>query len=161
MINQFIDKTMVNKGGDPRLRSQLVNQSIIPTTKTEIGIYTEDHRTKSGKLQDDRLPVLRNWLIEPLKHSERYDKKMMQSLIHAASHFFVSKEGNLYKRGLDSVHKLVVEKGDQMRMLASAHNSLGHRGAYATKMLIAKCFWWLEYERDVHWYCKTCQLCQE
>ena len=48
-----------------------------------------------------------------------------------------------------------------MRMLASAHNSLGHRGAYATKMLIAECFWWLQYERDVHWYCKTCQLCQE
>ena len=34
-----------------------------------------------------------------------------------------------------------------MRMLASAHDSLGHRGAYATKMLIAKCFWWPEYER--------------
>ena len=82
-------------------------------------------------------------------------------MIHAASHFFISKEGKLYKRGLDSVHKLVVEKGDRMRMLASAHDSLEHRGAYATKMSIAECFWWLEYERDVHWYCKTCQLCQE
>ena len=91
-----------------------------------------------------------------------YDKEMMQSLIHAASHFFVSKEGKLYKRGLDSAHKLVVvEKGDQMRMLTSAHNSLRHRGAYAIKNLIAKHFWWLEYERDVHWYCKTCQLWQE
>ena len=59
------------------------------------------------------------------------------------------------------MHKLVVEKGDQMRMLASAHDSLGHRGAYATKMLIVECFWWLEFERDVHWYCRTCQLCQE
>ena len=129
----------------------MVNQFIIPTTEMEVGIYTEGHRTKSGKLQDDRLPVLRNWLIKPLKHPEGYDKKMMQSLIHAASHFFVSKEGKLYKKGLDSEHKLVVEKGDQMRMLASAHNSLGHRGAYATKVLIAECFWWPEYERDMHW----------
>ena len=148
MINQFIDKTMANKGGNPKLRSQLINQFIIPTTKMEVGIYTEDHMTKSGKLQDDQLPVLRNWLIKPLKRPEGYDRKMMQSLICAASHFFVSKEGKLYKRGLDSVHKLVV----QMRMLASAHDSLGHRGAYAMKMLIAKHFWWLEYERDVHWY---------
>ena len=100
-------------------------------------------------------------MIEPLKRLEGYDKKMIQSLIRAASHFFVSKGGKLYKKGLDSVHKLVVEKGDQMRMLASAHNSLGHRGAYVMRMLIAECFWWPEYERNVHWYCKTCQLCQE
>ena len=100
-------------------------------------------------------------MIEPLKRPEGYDEKMMQSLIHAASHFFVSKEGKLYNKGLDSAHKLVAEKGEQMRMLAIAHDSLGHRGAYATRMLIAKRFWWLEYERDVHWYCKICQLCQE
>ena len=78
----------------------------------EVGIYTKDHRTKSGKKQDDRLPVLRNWLIEPLKCPEGYDKKMMQSLIWAALHFFVSKEGKLCKKGLDSAHKLVVEKGE-------------------------------------------------
>ena len=48
-----------------------------------------------------------------------------------------------------------------MRMLASAHDSLGHRGAYTTKMLIVEHFWWPEFERDVHWYCRTCQLCQE
>ena len=32
MINQFINKTVVDKGGNPNLRSQLVNQFIIPTT---------------------------------------------------------------------------------------------------------------------------------
>ena len=48
-----------------------------------------------------------------------------------------------------------------MRMLASAHDNLGHRGAYATKMLIAEHFWWPEFEGDVHWYCRTCQLCQQ
>ena len=54
MINQFIDKIIADKGGEPKLRSQLlVNQFIIPTTETEVGIYTEGHRTKSGKLQDD------------------------------------------------------------------------------------------------------------
>ena len=48
------------------------------------------------------------------------------------------------------MHKLVAEKGERMRMLASVHDSLGHRGAYATKMLIAEHFLWPEYERDVH-----------
>ena len=125
MINQIIDKIIVAKGDELQLRSQLVNQFILPTTEVEVGIYTEDHRTKSGKKQDDRLPVLRNWLIEPLKCPERHDEKMMRILIQAASHFFVSKEGKLYKKGLDSAHKLVVEKGEQMRMLVSAHDSLG------------------------------------
>ena len=112
MVNQSMNKAVADQNGDPKLRSQWVNQLIIPTTEMKVGIYTEDHRTKSGKLQDDQLPVLRNWLIKPLKCSEGHDEKIMQSLICAASHFFVSKEGKLYKRGLDSAHKLVVEKED-------------------------------------------------
>ena len=28
-------------------------------------------------------------------------------------------------------------------------------------IVIAERFWWPELERDVSWYCKTCQLCQE
>ena len=81
-------------------------------TEMEVGVYTEDYRTKSGELQDDQLQVLKNWLIKPLKCPKGYNEKMMQSLICAAAHFFVSKEGKLYKRGLDSAHELVVEKGD-------------------------------------------------
>jgi hypothetical protein len=161
MIYRFIDKTVSDNGDNPKLRSQLVNQFILPSTDMEVGEYTEDHRTKSGISQDKRLPLLKSWLSDPLKRPEELDDKMMRSLIRTASHFFISKEGRLYKKGLNSAHKLVVEKGDRMRMLASAHDSLGHRGAYATKMLIAERFWWPEFERDVHWYCKTCQLCQE
>jgi hypothetical protein len=48
------------------LRSQLVSQFIIPTTESEIGVYTENHRTKTGKLQDERLPVIKKWLVNPL-----------------------------------------------------------------------------------------------
>ena len=36
MINQFIDKIVVDKGGELKLRSQLVNQFIIPTTEMEV-----------------------------------------------------------------------------------------------------------------------------
>jgi len=161
MINSFIYEETAKNVKGPELRSQLINQYIVPAGDSEIDVYTEDHRTKSGKLQDERLPILKDWLVNPLGRPGGYDEKMMRSLIRAASHFFISKEGKMYKRGLDSGHKLVVEKSDRMRMLAGAHDSLGHRGAYATKMLIAERFWWPEYERDVHWYCKTCQLCQE
>lgn len=161
MINNYIDHVASKEKDNPNLRTQLVNQYIVPTADSEIGIYTEDHRTKSGKLQDDRLPVLKNWLLNPLKRPDGYNDKLMRNLIRTASHFFVTKEGKLYRKGLDGAHKLVVEKENRMKMLAGAHDSLGHRGFYATKMLIAERFWWPELERDVSWYCKTCQLCQE
>ena len=81
------------------------------------------------------------WLKNPLKRPAGYDKHMMRNLIHAASHFFVTREGKLYKKHTDSAHKLVVGKDDRMHMLKGAHDSLGHRGFYATKTLIAERFW--------------------
>jgi hypothetical protein len=52
MVNNFIDQEVARNDDDPMLRSQLVNQFIIPTAKSEVDIYIKDHRTKSGKLQD-------------------------------------------------------------------------------------------------------------
>ena len=57
MINNYIDHVVSKEKDNPNLRTQLVNQYIIPTNASEIGLYMEDHRTKSGKLQDDRLPI--------------------------------------------------------------------------------------------------------
>ena len=160
MINNFIEITVAGKD-DYELRSQLVNQFIVPTTESEIGIYSEEHRSGSGKSQDERLPILKDWLKNPLKRPAGYDEQQMRNLIRTASHFFIDMHGRLYRKGLDSAHKLVVEKDERMKMLAGAHDNLGHRGFYATKMLIAERFWWPELERDVAWYCKTCHLCQE
>jgi hypothetical protein len=141
--------------------AQLVQHLIVPDNKIELGPYQEDHRTKSGKLQDDRLPLIKEWLANPFKRPEGHDERMMRALIRTATHFFVTKDGKLYRKGLDSAHKLVVNKPDRMRILAGAHDNLGHRGFFATKMLISERFWWPEFERDVSWYVRTCHLCQE
>jgi transposase InsO family protein len=47
-----------------------------------------------------------------------------------------------------------------MYMMKASHDHLGHRGTFATKELIGRCFWWPEFERDVNWYVKTCHQCQ-
>ena len=75
--------------------------------------------------------------------------------------FFLDEEGRLYKRDTNEKHKLVIKKEHRMYMLEAAHNSLGHWGTYATKELLLQRFWWPELEHDVHWYVKTCHLCQE
>jgi hypothetical protein len=81
--------------------------------------------------------------------------------VRTATHFFLSKEGRLYKKSLEgSGHKSVVDKSQRMYLMKASHDSLGHRGFYATKTLVAERFWWPEMERDVSWYVKTCDLCQ-
>ena len=76
-------------------------------------VYPEEHRTK-GKLQDRRLPLIMQWLKDPLQRLSNLDDRQFRNLVRASSQFFLTKEGRLYWRGLDSAHKLVVEKDKLM-----------------------------------------------
>ena len=44
--------------------------------------------------------------------------------------------------------------------MKASHDSLGHRGFFTTKNLIGERFW-PEMERDISWYCGTCDICQK
>jgi hypothetical protein len=144
---------------------QFVNQFLLPE-RAEIGVddslkYSEDHRTKTGILQDEQLPLLKERLTNSLVRNPNLDERTYRKLVRTATHFFMSKDGRLYKRGLDSAHKLVVEKDQRMYLMKASHDSLGHRGFFATRALIGERFWWPEMERDISWYVKTCDACQK
>jgi Integrase zinc binding domain/RNase H-like domain found in reverse transcriptase len=144
---------------------QMATQLLLPD-KSEIEVdeslkYPEDQRTKAGKMHDERLPLIKEWLANPFVRNPSLDDRAYRNLVRAATHFFISESGRLYKRGLESAHKLVVEKGQRMYLIKASHDSLGHRGFYATKTLISERFWWPEMERDISWYCKTCDICQK
>jgi hypothetical protein len=144
---------------------QFVNQKLLPDKdeceNDDSLEYPEEQRTKSGKAQDERLPIIKDWLSKPLARIPGFDDKAHRRLVRSASHFFVTKEGRLYKKGLGSAHKLVVDKSQRMYLIKASHDSLGHRGFFATKTLVGERFWWPEMERDISWYCKTCDICQE
>src|SRR5271156_3566855 len=91
---------------------QFVNHMVNKETNSVDDAYVEDHRTESGKSQDERLPVIREWLTDPLKRPIGYDDGMMRNLIRTVTHFFITPGGKLYEKGLDSAHKLVVSKED-------------------------------------------------
>ena len=124
--------------------------------------YPEDHRSDTAKDQDIRLELVREWLkdtmVRPpgMENNLRYKRFMKH-----ARKFFYSSEGKLYRRGENSMHRLVVDKDHRMYMMRAAHDSLGHRGGYATSALIGLRFWWPEYEKDVRWYIKTCVVCRK
>jgi hypothetical protein len=149
-----------------RFFEQMINNSEIP--EEDLGFnpdstkeYQEDHRTKTAKLQDHRLPLIKEWLRDSSIRPKGLNNKQYLTFARQASNFFLDPDGRLYRRAINSAHKLVVDKSYRMYMLRSSHDSLGHHSFFATKDLIAKRFWLPEYKSDVSWYTKTCKLCQE
>jgi hypothetical protein len=142
--------------------AQYTNTLLLPKDDEEaLEKYSEEHRSVTGKLQDERLPLIIKWLKQPFVNPNEMDNKDYKKLVRSTKRFFVDKNGRLYRRNANGAHKLVVEKDKRMYMMKAAHDNLGHRGFYATKSLIGERFWWPEMEQDISWYCKTCHNCQE
>lgn len=123
--------------------------------------YVEDHRSEAGKSADEKLVLIRDWWRNTLVRPAGMNDVQYKSFLRFASSFFLDESGRLYRKAKEgSAHQLVVDKDHRMFMMRAAHDSLGHRGFWATKSLIELRFWWPELERDVSWYVKTCELCQ-
>jgi hypothetical protein len=123
--------------------------------------YKEDHRTAGMKRQDNKLMLVKRWLTDPMIRPEGMnDDQEYRAFMRFASHFFL-KGGRMYRKAIGTAHQLVVDKEHRMYMMKAAHDSLGHRGIFATRELIALRFWWPGIEADVSWYVTTCHLCQE
>ena len=165
MLKQLKHRSGSFENHDHEQLLQFVNQMLLPD-KSEIEVddsleYPEDQRTKAGRAQDDRLPIIKKWLSNPLARIPGLDDREHRNLVRSATHFFVTKEDRLYKKGVDGAHKLVVDRSQRMYLMKASHDSLGHRGFFATKNLVGERFWWPEMERDISWYCRTCDICQK
>jgi len=123
--------------------------------------YSEEHRSASAIAQDMKVDKVRAWLRDTsIRPAGMENRLKYKRFVKYAGRFFLSEERKLYKRGEDAMHRIVVDKEHRMYMLRAAHDSLGHRGGYATTALIELRFWWPELEKDVRWYVKTCAACQ-
>lgn len=143
---------------------QFLSEPIIPSEDLKYDPeqrepYEQDHRTEAAKTQDSRLRFVRKWLKNPFQKPKDFTNQQYQQFARFARTFFLDKEDRLYKKSMDGP-RLVVDEDHRMYMMKAAHDSLGHKGFYATKSLIEKRFWWPEIERDVSWYVRTCHLCQ-
>ena len=122
--------------------------------------YPEERRTAAAVRQDERLLDLRQWLKNPRVRPEGYSDKEYAKLVKLSRVHYLGKDGSLFRRSPDGQNKLVVPKDERMFVMKAAHDSLGHRGVYATKSLIELRMWWPEMDRDISWYVKTCHMCQ-
>ena len=165
-----MESVIANKGIEkeklPNFISQFLNSPAIPDLKTKWDPaldepYQDKHRTNAGIAADARLPLVKEWLKDPWTRPDGLNDKQYRSFRRFATHFFLDNGERLYRRSLDSAHKLVVDRAHRMYIIRAAHDGVGHKGFYATKSLIDLRFWWPELERDVSWYTKTCDICQK
>ena len=148
-----------------------IGQHLLPELKDNRELVTDEEypehlRTKIGIDQDSKLGDVKIYLESLSKKKECIPaycdtSRKVKNFKRWAAHFFVDEDGRLYRRGENSQHRLVVDKVNRMYMMKAAHDSLGHRGIYSTKNLLATRFWWPELERDVVWYVNSCRPCQE
>lgn len=144
-------------------KTQLITVEMLPDKNDpeEIGRlreYEDGRCSPFAREFDAKLPKILEWLKGPLKVPKGMDSKEATKWVRDCSHFF-EVDGKLWRRQAGHPQR-VVPREERMYIMKAAHDDLGHRGAWATHQTVAKCFWWPDLEADVHWYMKTCHLCQ-
>jgi hypothetical protein len=115
-------------------------------------------RSESAQALDVSLIRMRDFLISRDRPPDLSDHDFA-AFVHNAARFFVL-EGNLWHREPHGRHQLVVQPHKRYRILKEAHDDLGHKGVYTTRMRLLLRFWWLHIVEDIKWYGKTCHECQ-
>ena len=78
---------------------QFVNQILLPDkTETEMNEtlnYPEDQRSKTAKLQDERLPLIKEWLTNRLVRNPVLDKREFRKLVRTSNPFLCNRRGSI------------------------------------------------------------------
>jgi hypothetical protein len=142
---------------------QLVAALALPLENDEEGdrhFYDEAHRSIGAMQQDELMPHIEKSLRDKMYRPEEYTEKQQTRLLKLRNRFLIF-ENRVYRRGVDSQHRLFVPKRHRTYMMTAAHDHNGHRGFFSTKVLLTQRFWWPEMEKDINQFVKTCHPCQE
>lgn len=125
----------------------------------KVAVYDNCPRKNAAVKQDDKICLVQHWLENMQRPPDMNDQEF-GSFIKFALQFFWH-GGRLWKKDPVGEHKVFVKKEDRIRVLLECHDDIAHRGNYATRMQVQQRFWWPHYAADVHWYVRTCHICQE
>ncbi|KIK12763.1 hypothetical protein PISMIDRAFT_18496 [Pisolithus microcarpus 441] len=120
--------------------------------------YSPDTLPQDVKQRDERLEVVKEFL-ETKKPPDGLEEKELESLVQLATRYFV-KGGELWRKEPQGRHQLVVHRHKWLSIIHQAHNELGHKGIFSTRIRLLTRFWWPMLEQDVRWYIRTCHECQ-
>lgn len=115
-------------------------------------------RTEKGIQGDAKLEAVRSFLDEP-RVSFPGSEKDLKRFVKYASGFFVL-EGKLWRKDRHGRHKIVIPKEKRLELIRQAHDELGHKGTFTTRIRLGERFWWPHMDDDIKWYTQTCHECQ-
>lgn len=125
---------------------------------SEVISYAQVPRSDQAQREEQRLKDALNWLTD-LKRPPNLKDDDYSRFVRYALQFF--KDGPRYwRRDSQGAHKLVVGEDQRIQVLIAAHDDIGHKGFYATRAQILLRFWWPHAQSDIHWFVRTCHICQ-
>ena len=120
--------------------------------------YADVPLTVAAQLADDRLLLVQRWLDTLQRPADLSDSDFTTFVRYAMSFFLRS--GKLWHKDLQGCHRIVAEPSARLTILRASHDEVGHKGFYATNVLISLWFWWPLMCADIHWFVRTCRPCQ-
>jgi hypothetical protein len=120
--------------------------------------YDDFPRTVVAQLAEDRLVLVRDWLLTLVRPTDMSDSDFAGFVRYAMS-FFVAVD-RLWRKDPQGRHQIVAPKSSRLQIIRQAHDDVGHKGFYATNGLISLRFWWPNIRADIAWFVKTCHICQ-
>ena len=121
--------------------------------------YSLVPRSEAAKHEETRLEEVSKYL-DDLKRPTHMDDKVFNSFLRYVLRFF-TRDSKLWRKDAQGMHKLVVEQSRRLEVMRECHDTVGHKGFYATRALVLERFWWPHIHEDIKWYIQTCHLCQE
>jgi hypothetical protein len=116
-------------------------------------------RDSKADAADSRVRLVDAYLRDPLAPLA-LEPARLQGFTRYAHEFFLY-DDRLWRRGIEGAHQLVIfEPSRRLSLLQQAHDSLGHKGKFATRRQLLLRFWWPHLDADVAWFDDTCIECQ-
>ena len=126
--------------------------------KDDLEVYGGFPRTARAQDIEARLPAVCRYLEEQTLPAD-WNAEQRLRFTRFANQFFLVGE-RLWRKDQFGEHKAYVAAGDRLRVLRAAHDALGHRGYHATYVQVALRYWWPEFQKDIQYFVRTCDLCQ-
>ena len=120
--------------------------------------YGDIPRNRQAQREESRLLETIKWLSD-LQRPPHLSDEDYARFIRYCLHFF--KDGQrIWRKDPHGEHKLVIGQDKRIDILRAAHDDIGHKGFFATRSHIAQRFWWPHMAADIHWFVRTCHICQ-
>ena len=115
-------------------------------------------RSTKALRREAKLDTVRKFLTTLERPPNLSDDAYRQFIRYAMDYSLLGK--NFYRKDRDGHYQLIPKTSNRFQLIQYAHDTLGHKGIYATTRNLLLRFWWPHLSEDVRWFIRTCHECQ-